>query len=321
MSVLDWLLEPGEPVIRWWTLRDLLDRPPADPDVAAARSAIPTSEPACSILGAQRPRGVWANDKHLYSPKHTATHWQLDLLADFGFTASDPPVRRACDRFFDWQLPSGAFGLIKGAVAGEPCVTGRTLCQFERFGLGGDDGVQRAWAWLEDTQRRDGGWHCRHTPLRERPDTPSCFLATLKVLQACAVRRGSGAETAGRAAAYVRDRLLDPRMGRYTSPAVWEHFTYPDHWYDAISALDLLAGFGYGPDDERVARAIELVLSRQRPDGAWADNGPLAFRGETLYPFGTPGEASKWVTFRALRALKRVGAVGDAGIETSPPGV
>jgi hypothetical protein len=313
-SILDWLLEPDEPILRWWTLRDLLDRPPDDPDVATARSAIPFSEPARSILAAQQPRGTWTNDKHLYSPKHTATHWQLDLLADFGFTAADVPARRACDLFFTWQLPSGAFGMTKRDAGEEPCVTGRTLCQFERFGLGHEAGVQRAWAWLEATQRRDGGWHCRHTPLRVRPDAPSCFLATFKVLQACAGRRGGPPEMARRAAAYVRDCLLDPRMGRYTSPALWERFTYPDHWYDAISVLELLSCFGYGPEDERIARTIELVLSQQRSNGAWADNGPLAFRGATLYPFGTPGEASKWVTLRALRALKRAGAdVGLAG--------
>jgi hypothetical protein len=304
-SVLDWLLEPDEPVLRWWTLRDLLDRLPGDPDLAAARAAIPSGEPARTILAAQRPGGAWTSDRHLYSPKHTATHWQLDLLADFGFTTAEAPVRRACDLFFEWQLPSGAFGMFKGAAAGEPCSTGRVLCQFERFGLDHEPGVQRAWAWLEATQRADGGWHCRHTPLRVRPDTPSCFLATFKVLQACAVRGGGAPEIAGRAAAYVRDRLLDPRMERYASPTLWERFTYPDHWYDAISALDLLAGFGCGAEDERVARAIDLVRSRQRPDGAWVDHGPLFFKGETLYPFGTPDEASKWVTFRALRALKR----------------
>jgi len=307
-SILDWLLEPEEPVLRWWTLRDLLDRPPGDSDVEAARAAIPAGEPAHTILVAQRPSGAWVSERHLYSPKHTATHWQLDLLADFGFTAADGPARRACDLFFAWQLPWGEFGLFKGAAAGEPCATGRTLCQFERFGLGHESGVERAWAWLEATQRGDGGWHCRHTPVRMRPDTPSCFLATFKVLQACAVRRGGAPEMADRAAAFVRDRLLDPRMDRYASPVLWERFTYPDHWYDAISALDLLSGFGYGAEDERVARAIELVLGRQRPDGAWADNGPLFFRGETLYPFGTAGEASKWVTFRALRALKRANA-------------
>jgi hypothetical protein len=300
-------------VIRWWTLRDLLDRQAGDPEMEAARRAIPTAEPARTILAAQRSRGAWTNDKHLYSPKHTATHWQLDLLADFGFTAADAPVRRACNLFFAWQLPSGAFGMTKDAAMGEPCITGRALCQLERFGLGDEEGVRRAWAWLEAAQRRDGGWHCRHTPLRMRPDTPSCFLATFKVLQACAFRRGGPPEMAGRAAGYVRDRLLDPCMGRYTSPAIWERFTYPDHWYDAISVLDLLAGFGYGPQDAQIARAVELVLGRRGPDGAWVDNGPLAFRGETLVSFGAPGEASKWVTFRALRALKRVEAAGATG--------
>jgi hypothetical protein len=306
--VLGWLLQPEEPVLRWWTLRDLLDRPPDDPDLEATRSAIPISEPARTILEAQQPRGTWANDRHLYSPKHTATHWQLDLLADFGFTAADAPVRRACELFLAWQLPSGAFGMVEGASAGEPCSTGRVLCQFERFGLGGEDGVRRAWEWLEATQRRDGGWLCQHTPVRMRPETPSCFLATFKVLQACAVRRGGPREMTWRAAALVRDRLLDPRMARYTSPTTWDRFTYPDYWYDAISALNLLLKFGYGADDAQVARAVELVRSGQRQDGAWADNGPLAFPGETLYPFGTPGEVSKWVTFRALRALKRAGA-------------
>ena len=28
-----WLLDPSEPVLRWWTLRYLLERPPDDPDV------------------------------------------------------------------------------------------------------------------------------------------------------------------------------------------------------------------------------------------------------------------------------------------------
>ncbi len=319
-SIFNWLLEPDPPVIRWWTLRDLLDRPADDPEVESARRAIPVSEPALSILGAQRPRGAWVSEKHLYSPKHLATHWQLDLLADFGFTAADAPVRRACDLFLAWQLPSGAFGMVKGAIAGEPCSTGRTLCQFERSGLGSEEGAQRAWAWLEATQRRDGGWHCRHTPVRMRPETPSCFLATLKVLQACAARPDRPANIVGPAAAFVRDRLLEPRVERYTSPTAWDRLTYPDHWYDVISVLDLLSNFGYGSNDEKVAAAIRLVLSRQRPDGKWDDNGPLAFRGETVYPFGTPGEPSKWVTFRALRVLKRMRVTGAAIIEPGPGG-
>jgi hypothetical protein len=94
-------------------------------------------------------------------------------------------------------------------------------------------------------------------------------------------------------------------MERYATPTIWDRLCYPDHWYDAISVLDLFAWFGFEAGDELVARAIDLVWGKQLPDGTWADSGPLFFRGETLYSFGAPGVPSKWVTFRALRALKR----------------
>jgi hypothetical protein len=310
---IQWLLEPENPIIRWWTLRDLLDRPADDPDVLAARAAIPASAAVRAILAAQRRSGAWATDKHLYSPKHTATHWQLDLLADFGFTAAAEPVCRACELFFAWQLPTGAFGMFRGAKAGEPCATGRALCQFVRFGLRDDPHVQRAWAWLATTQRTDGGWHCRRAAMR--PEKPSCFLGTFKVLEAYAALRAiAGAdvtpdelaeETARRAAAFLHGCLLDPRMGRYASPTAWGHFVYPNFWYDTIGMVELLAGFGYGAEDDKIARAIDLILSCRRPNGTWACEGPLAFGGETSCSFGVPGEPKKWVTFRALRALKR----------------
>jgi hypothetical protein len=163
-NVINWLLEPENPIVRWWTLRDLLDRPPDDPEVQVARAAIPDSVPVRAILAAQRRSGAWATDKHLYSPKHTATRWQLGLLADFGLTYADEPVRRACELFFAWQMPDGDFGMFKGAKANGPCSAGRVLCQFHRFGL-------------------------------------------------------------------------EPDMGRYASPTAWEHFVYPNFWYDTIGVV------------------------------------------------------------------------------------
>ncbi len=310
-DALSWLLEPENPIVRWWTLRDLLDCPADDPEVQAARAAIGDSAPVRAILAVQRPSGAWAADKHLYSPKHTSTHWQLDLLADFGFTIADGSVRRACDLFFAWQLESGAFGMFAGARAGEPCATGRVLCQFERFGLGSDGRVQRALAWSEKTQRVDGGWHCRRAVMR--PDKPSCFLGTVKTLEAYAAKGDTSSDVARRAAAFVHGCLLEPNMGRYASPTTWERFVYPAFWYDTIGIVDLLTGFGYGLADERMARAADLILARRRADGMWAHEGVLAFGGDTTYSFGASGQPSKWVTLRALRALKRVSVDLTAG--------
>ena len=55
----------------------------------------------------------------------------------------------------------------------------------------------------------------------------------------------------------------------------------------------------------RLAEAIETVESRQLPDGRWC----LDVRHrDTLYEeiAGAPGEPNRWITLRALRALKRL---------------
>jgi hypothetical protein len=48
-----WLLEPDEPSVRYFTLRDLLDRPEDDQEVAGAKKAIMESGPVAAILPAR----------------------------------------------------------------------------------------------------------------------------------------------------------------------------------------------------------------------------------------------------------------------------
>ena len=58
-------------------------------------------------------------------------------------------------------------------------------------------------------------------------------------------------------------------------------------------------------DDPRLAEAIATVEGRQLPDGRWR----LDVRHkDTLYGeiAGAPGEPNRWITLRALRALKRL---------------
>ena len=56
---LDWLLEPSTPAVRHLALRQLLDRPPDDPDVVASGASAMAAEPIASILAAQQPDGHW----------------------------------------------------------------------------------------------------------------------------------------------------------------------------------------------------------------------------------------------------------------------
>ena len=73
---LPWLLESDEanPGVRYFALRDLLDRPADDPEVIAARGAVMRTGPVPAILDAQYPDGYWMKPGPIYSPQvgHTA---------------------------------------------------------------------------------------------------------------------------------------------------------------------------------------------------------------------------------------------------------
>ena len=82
----------------------------------------------------------------------------------------------------------------------------------------------------------------------------------------------------------------------------WTSFAFPTWWhYDLLRGLEYLRNAGAAPD-ERVAEAIELVVSKREVDGRWLL--------ETRYPGVMPvetdkrqGRPSRWNTLRALRVL------------------
>jgi hypothetical protein len=80
-------------------------------------------------------------------------------------------------------------------------------------------------------------------------------------------------------------------------------FAFPYYWhYDVLRALDYFRRAQAEPDP-RMAEAVEVVRSKQQPDGRWLLDrlhpGRVFFDIEA--PAGTP---SKWNTLRALRVLK-----------------
>lgn len=93
---------------------------------------------------------------------------------------------------------------------------------------------------------------------------------------------------------------MAPRMDRYHVGIPWTVLAYPYFDYSLISALDALARLGYGPDD-KIAAALEYLLSRQGSDGAWRLD---QVSRRPPFDVGQPGEPSKWLTLDALRALK-----------------
>ena len=89
----------------------------------------------------------------------------------------------------------------------------------------------------------------------------------------------------------------------------WTRFAYQTWWhYDVLRGLEYLRSTGIAPD-ERLAEAIDLVISKRDADGRW----PLEIR----YPGRMPvefeevvGQPSRWMTLRARRVLDWY-SVGD----------
>ena len=93
---IPWLLEPqAHPAVRYRALTEPLDRPAGDPQVRAARAAIPTYPPIAELLAAQKRDGYWVK-RDYYLPKHygtfepPTTRWHLAP----GSEPAPPAVRR-----------------------------------------------------------------------------------------------------------------------------------------------------------------------------------------------------------------------------------
>ncbi len=324
LPVLDWLLEPESPSVRYLALRDLLDRPDSDPETAAARRAIMRTGPVPTILARQRRGGWWGVEEDFYGrSKYKGTVWTVILLAEMGADGSDPRVRAACEFLFAWSqdAASGGFayrgskrngGQPSGII---PCLTGNLAWALERFGLGGDPRTRRAVDWIARYQRLDDGegpapkgWPYEREPCWGRH---TCFMGAAKGLKALAAippeRRSPDVSAFLDAVSeyFLKHRVFE----RSHAPGVpgkpfWRKLGFPRMWrFDALETLDALTSLGVR--DERLGPAIDLVRSKRRPDGRWAVEN--SFDGRTIIPVGRAGRPSKWVTLDALRVLKRLG--------------
>ena len=316
-SLNKFLLGGTDPSVRYLVLRDLLDRGPDDPELVKARDEIGRTGWAAKILEDQQPRGYWEGftekGDDLYMPKYTATNWRLLVLSDLGLTVNDPRIARATDLIFEFW--GGEEEGIFGEKGSELCVTGNTVRMMMRFGRGDDPRIVRSLDWLVHAQKSDGGWHCF--------DSNTGTIDGWEALAAFAVvppaKRNEGMRKAiERGAEFYLERGLLKEADGSTYPP-WHRLHYPNHYYyDILVGLDTLTALGYG-DDPRIRPALEELISKRLQDGTWCIDSvhPDLLPEDTyhprtpLYPFllEHPGLPSRWITFVALRVMRRAGKI------------
>ncbi len=309
------LLQRTDPSVRYWTLKDLCDRPESDPQVRAARAEIGRKGWAWEILSLQEPSGQWPTyhdePPNLYLPKYTSTNFLLLILSELGMTRRDPRVARAAKLLLDrWSDPKEG---VWGEAGAETCITGNAVRMMVRFGFLEDARVQRGIDWLVSAQKSDGGWHC----WRSRTGT----LAAWEAMAAFAVippgsRSAPVVRAIERGAEFFLERgLLHEADGSSYPP--WWRLHYPNHYYyDFLVGLDFLTALGYG-SDRRLRPALKWLERKRGRDGWWRldsvqpdlESSDPYRPPPPVYPvmLEYPGEPSRWATLVALRVLRRAG--------------
>jgi hypothetical protein len=289
-------------------MQDLTGAPAEE--VAAERARVAVEGWGAQLLALQDADGRWSGAA--WNRGWNSTMHVLMLLRDFGLDPESDQARRAVGLVRDRVTWKGCGPpecddnpFFAGEV--EPCING----QVGAVGAYFSQDVQGIVDRLLSEQLPDGGWNCE----AENGSTRSSFNTTICVLEALLeheLSAGSNPEVTAarlRGQEYLLERRLFYRLSTgevierdRKGGAAWTRFAFPTWWhYDVLRGLEYLRRSGVAPD-ERVAEAIDLVISKRGGDGRW----PL----ETRYPGQMPveidegeGRSSRWITLRTLRVL------------------
>jgi hypothetical protein len=320
-ELTDWLLAADEPWTRYRMLRDLLDRPEADPEVQAARAEM-IAHPQVQDLVART--AAWGETPCKRHNDAGYTLYALSTLADFGLGAGDAGLEAGLEKVLAHQSPEGAFQTVVNVPkrfggTGEDawtwvlCDAPTLLYTLLAMGLGDDERVQRAVEHLVATVD-ENGWRCVAAPNlgkfrgpgRKDDPCPIANVYALKALSLVPNRVDSPAAHTG------VEMLLDHwacrgerKMYLFGIGTDFQKLKYPFVWYDILHVADVLSRFPYARQDPRLDEMVEAVTSQADEEGR--HTATSMYRAWKGWSFADKKKPSPWLTFLVLRVLKRQG--------------
>jgi len=336
----DWLLEPGDPGVRYLALRDLADA--GEKEIKAARRKAHCEGPLALVLDAMNPAGWWVHPGNVYAPKCRGTSWSIIALAQMGGSVEeDQRISAACLYLLDNALAKGGqFSSGGEAFKTCNCFQGNMLASLIELGSR-DERLDAAYEWTARTVTgedlpaqvtRDGlteaggssgklySFNYVSGPLFACNRTEHCAWAGVKILQAFSrlpeekksplIRR---AIEAGVSYFFSSDPVTANFPGE-TAPEPdprWWKFSFPVTGMDLLQVAEALTTLGYGAD-LRLANTLELIRSKQDEKGRWLLEKNYGYWHKWWVDFGHFQKPNKWVTLRAMRVLKQA-AVQQSG--------
>ncbi len=333
-DTLDWLLERGDPGVRYLALRDLLGLPPGDRELLAAEETAHREGPISAILDQMGEAGYWVEPGPGYNPKYRSTVWAMILLGQLGASVDmDERLGRACRYLLDHALAENGQFTASGAPSGTAdCLQGNLSAALLDLGFD-DPRLDQALDWMARSVTGEGiaPMGDKHAPVRYYAgkcgplfacganNKLPCAWGGVKVMLAF------GKLPLGRRTPLIERAIekgvgfllgVDPAEAAYPNgwadkpSGNWWKFGFPVFYVtDLLQNVEALVRLGYG-NDPRLSRALDLIRSKQDANGRWALE--YEYSGKTWGEFGQKKQPNKWVTLRAVWVLKHTQEVYDA---------
>jgi len=334
-ELVDWLLGGDDPMVRYNTLVNIMDRPVDSPEASEALRAMMASRPVSTILkgleaGHRDEEAAARWGEHAvaagYVPKYRGAAWRLIFLAQAGADPSDPRVSGLCEHILRnaYSERHGTFAVTFRGKTGYsdalmPCFMGNMVWSLCSMGYGDRAEVHNSFRFLAKYQRfDDGDWKTPNTyPYMGRRDrcwgAHTCYWGVTRLLKTMTAVPGSywtveALEAKAKAIDFVLlHRLIwsshSPERPVTTTATNPTRLTAPLTYFD--DAVEIASNLmTLGVRNEAIDSTIEYVKEKADKNGRWqAENTP----GPLDASFAKKGQESKWVTYRVLRMLKLAG--------------
>ena len=306
-DVLDWLLDPENPSVRYRTLTELLGAREDDPEVRHARADIPTSKPVQKIFAKMHPEGYWLHrgvgDGVSYAMS-SSTHFVLSYLAELGLDRTNEHISQAVERYLSLELPDrpdpARWEIPPDYRNHQSCLYAYNLRTFIQLGYRDDPRVQERVEVLVNDGRTDGGFLCDRPSFTVK--TKSCIRGTLKALTAFAeLPELWGSERCKALVDYFLRRQVIFKNGRPGELIRDEVATTIFPFVINASLLEsllALSRMGYG-NHPALQPAWQALNTKRDAQGRYVLDRSL----NSIFNAGPNGQANKWTTLYAYRAL------------------
>ena len=298
----EWLLGEDNPPVRYYTMVDLLDMEPSDPEAQKTRSQIAECELVREIFSQQKERTFWERKDNFHAPHYTASVWQLTLLSDLGFTVKDERILNGVEQVLSFQNDNGSFPGHNPQRCDVGAFDIGFIARFMvKFGMSSDPRLSKIYEWMMKSQFPDGGWGGIEK-VRKGQRT-SCFASTVNVLWGMAQCKDFvGSSAVKRAADFLSN--VGPQK-EFSYPQFWQF------WADDLKIADILSCLGFTLKDEALRTRVNTVLELQGKDGYWREiRGTYPTKPKNCAAlrklFPQKGMSSKWITLNAMRLMKRL---------------